>query len=146
MRQGLADWRATGALSHRSCHLALLARALAAAGETAEGLAVSDESLALAAETGERFLEAEAHRLRGEIVDDPAAAEACFQQALTISRRQQAKALELRAAVSLTRLYRRQGRCAEARPLLATVFNTFTEGFDTPDLREARILLDETVA
>jgi predicted ATPase len=146
MRVGLADWRATGALSHRSCHLALLARALAAAGQLAEGLAVSDESLALTAETGERFLEAEAHRLRGEIVGDPAAAEACFHQALTVARSQQARSLELRAAVSLTRLYRRQGRCAEARPLLATVFNGFTEGFDTPDLREARTLLDETAS
>jgi predicted ATPase len=145
MRQGLSDWRATGALSHRSCHLALLARALGAAGVAEEGLAAADEALALAAETGERFLEAEAHRLRGEILDDATAAEACFRQALDVARRQQARGLELRAAVSLAHFHRRQGRHAETRALLAAVFDWFTEGFDTPDLREAKALLDDTV-
>jgi predicted ATPase len=123
-----------------------LARALAAAGVGAEALAASDESLALAAETGERFLEAEAHRLRGEIVTDPATAEACFRRALDIARQQGSRSLELRAAVSLTRLARQRGCHAEVRPLLAAAFAAFTEGFDTPDLREARALLDETAA
>jgi predicted ATPase len=70
-------------------------------------------------------------------------AEACFRQALTIARRQQARSLELRAAMSLTRLYQQQGRPAEARPMLAECYGWFTEGFDTPDLRDARALLEE---
>ena len=87
------------------------------------------------------------YRLRGELllqhaVAQPGEAEACFQQALAIARRQQAKALELRAAMSLARLWQRQGKRAEAHALLAPIYGWFTEGFDTADLQEARALLD----
>jgi predicted ATPase len=150
MRQGLASWQATGALSHRPYQLALLARALAEGGPDGEGLRCADEALALAASTGERFLEAELHRLRGEILlagaagpARAAAAEACFGRSLEVARRQGARSLELRALLSLAGLLRRQGRAAEARPLLAETYAWFTEGFETPDLRQARELLGE---
>jgi predicted ATPase len=100
--------------------------------------------------TGEAFHAAELHRLRGEFLlrqdaADPACreAEACFHRALTIAREQQARSLELRAAMSLTRLYKEQNRPAEARPMLAECYGWFTEGFDTPDLQEARALLQQ---
>jgi predicted ATPase len=80
-----------------------------------------------------------------QAVPEPAQAEACFQHALTIARRQQAKSWELRAAMSLSRLWQRQGKRREARGLLAPIYGWFTEGFDTPDLREAKALL-ETLA
>ena len=96
---------------------------------------------------GDRWYEAELHRIKGElllqqVVPDAPQAEACFQQALTIARRQQAKSLELRAAMSLSRLWQQQGKRAEARQLLTGVYGWFIEGFDTPDLQEARALLD----
>jgi predicted ATPase len=152
MRQGLAGWQATGALSHRPYQLALLGEALAREGQAADGLAALEEALAVAAASGERFLEAELHRLRGELLlarveASPSAwdeAEAGFRRALDVARAQQARALELRAVLSLGRLYRRQGRPAEARPLLAETYGWFTEGFDTPDVRDARALLEET--
>jgi len=102
-----------------------------------------DRALALAGRTGERLFEAELHRLRGEflLAEDVAAgadAEACFRRAAATARRQGAAALELRAATSLARL----GRAADARPLLADVYGRFTEGFDTPDLADARAVLD----
>jgi predicted ATPase len=149
MRQGLAGWQATGALSHRPYHLALLAEALAREGQAQEGLSVLAEALTLCAASGERFLEAELHRLQGELLlaaeaRPPAsgAAETCFRQALHVARAQQARSLELRAMMSLGRLYRQQGRPAEARPLLRETFGWFTEGFDLPDLREAKALLE----
>jgi predicted ATPase len=88
------------------------------------------------------------YRLKGGVllrqaVPDAPQAEACFQQALAISRRQQAKSLELRAAMSLSRLWQQQSKRAEARQLLAPIYSWFTEGFDTPDLQEAKALLDE---
>jgi predicted ATPase len=97
---------------------------------------------------GERFLEAEAARLTGELrlAQEPEhqeAAATCFHQALAVARRQGAKAWELRAATSLARLWQRQGKRDEARQLLAPVYGWFTEGFDTTDLREAKALLDE---
>jgi predicted ATPase len=151
MRQGLAGWQATGALSHRPYHLALLAEALARRGQAEDGLTALAEALALCTTSGERFLEAELHRQRGELLLVAAAAgpfawgaaEACFRQALDVARGQQAKALELRAATSLGRLYLQQGRPAEARPLLAETYGWFTEGFDLPDLREAKALLGQ---
>jgi predicted ATPase len=145
MRQGLADWQATGALSHRPYQLALLAEALAREGRAGEGLAAVGEGLALASATGERFWEAELHRLQGEIVPAGAGApaEGPLLRSLDVARRQQARSLELRAAVSLGRLYRQQGRQAEARPLLAQTYGWFTEGLDTADLQDARQLLDE---
>jgi predicted ATPase len=151
MRQGLAGWQATGALSHRPYHLALLAEALARDGQVRDGLTTLAAALALCTVLGERFLEADLHRLHGELLlagaeaDAPVwdAAEACFRQALDVAGAQKAKSLELRAVMSLSRLYRQQGRPAEARPMLAECYGRFTEGFDTPDLREAKALLDK---
>jgi predicted ATPase len=107
-------------------------------------------------QTGERYYEAELHRQRGELLllraekSHPAQgsraqhdAETCFQQSLDVSRRQEAKALELRAATSLARLWQRQSKPAEAYALLAPIYHWFTEGFDTADLQDARALLEE---
>ena len=98
-------------------------------------------------ESGERLWEAELYRLTGELllhqtVPDAQHAEACFYQALATARRQQAKSLELRAAMSLARLWQRQGKRVEACRMLAEVYGWFSEGFDTADLREAQTLLD----
>src|SRR5262249_11113863 len=135
MRQGLADWQATGALSHRPCHLGLLAGALAREGQVQAGLAALAEGPALAAAAPERFHEAALHRLRGEFLLRQAAgadggraeAEDCFRQALAVALAQGAKPLELRAALSLARLFQAQGRAAEGRPLLAETYAWFTE-------------------
>ena len=98
--------------------------------------------------SGERNYEAELYRLKGELllqqaVESGDEAETCFRQALDIAHQQQAKSLELRAAMSLSRLWQRQGKQAEARALLAPIYGWFTEGFDTADLQEAKALLDE---
>jgi predicted ATPase len=150
LRQGLTAWLATGSEAHHSYSLALLAEALGRDGQIEEGLGVLADALALMHRTGEAFHGAELHRLRGEFLLWQGAtevacreAEACFRRALTLARRQQAKSLELRAAMSLSRLYRRQGRLAEVRPLLAETYGWFTEGFDTLDLQEAKGLLEE---
>lgn len=149
IRQGLADWAATGAETHRTYFLGLLAEALGQAGRIDEGLHVLAEALAMMDRTGTKFHGAELYRLRGEFLLRGEAsekagrrAEACFHQALTLARRQQARSLELRAAMSVTRLYQAQDRPAEARRLLAGCYAWFTEGFETPDLLEARALLD----
>jgi predicted ATPase len=117
-------------------------------GQPEEGLEVLAEALALVENTGERYMEADLHRLRGELLlelapDDHGPAEGAFQQALAVARSQGAKSLELRAAMSLARLRRAQDRTAEARDLLAPVYDWFTKGFDTADLKEAKALLDE---
>ena len=150
LRLGLADWAATGAETHRTYFLGLLAEALGREGRTEEGLGVLAEALALTHGTGTLFHAAELHRLRGEFLQrrgpaDSVAgeAEACFRQAFTIARGQGTRSLELRALTSLGRLYRQQGRHAEARPLLAETYGWFTEGFATPDLREAKELLEQ---
>jgi len=147
IRQGLTAWQATGAEFVRPYFLTLLAEAYAQRGQAEEGLAVVSEALETVATTGERFYEAELHRLQGELslqLPTPLAeAEACLQQALAVARRQQAKSLELRAAMSLSRLWQRQGKRAEAHQLLAEVYGWFTEGFDTADLQEAKALLAE---
>jgi predicted ATPase len=106
------------------------------------------EALATVAQSRVRWWEAELDRLRGELllqhaVPQPGEAETCFQQALAVARRQQAKSLELRAAMSLARLWQQQGKRAEAHALLAPIYGWFTEGFDTADLQEAKALLDE---
>jgi adenylate cyclase len=105
-------------------------------------------ALARAHESGERWYEAELHRIKGELLLNqsfPAEeqAEACFQNALKVSREQSAKSLELRATTSLSRLWQRHGKTAEARQLLAEIYGWFTEGFDTADLKEAKALLEE---
>ena len=113
-----------------------------------EGFTALAEAQILAEKTGEHYYEAELQRLKGELLlvqspDDPAEAETCFHNALEIARRQHAKSLELRAAISLARLWQRQGKEGDARKLLNDVFAWFTEGFDTADPRDARALLNE---
>ena len=132
----------------RPYYLALFAEASAKVGQTAEGLEALTEALATLARSMTRWWEAEMYRLRGELllqqtVAQMEEAEVCFQQALAVARRQQAKSLELRAAMSLARLWRRQGKQVEAHELLAPVYGWFTEGFDTADLQEAKALLEE---
>ncbi|MDP1734110.1 MAG: AAA family ATPase [Sulfuritalea sp.] len=112
-----------------------------------DALKTSSEAIAVGNAIGDRHVEAELHRLKGESLlgladTDEAGAEACFHQALTVSRKQQAKSLELRAAMSMARLWRRQGKPDDARRLLGGVYDWFTEGFDTPDLLNAREILD----
>jgi TOMM system kinase/cyclase fusion protein len=145
IRQGLAAYQATGA-HPRSCDLAWLAGAYGLVGQPGEGLAVLAEALAAGQKSGEHLYQAELHRLTGELLlarsaEDHAAAETCFQRALDVARRQEAKALELRAAMSLSHLWQQQGKRVAARELLAPVYGWFTEGFDTADLQEAQALL-----
>jgi class 3 adenylate cyclase/predicted ATPase len=126
----------------------LLAEIKAEADGPEEALAQIDEALALATETGERWSDAFLHRIRGEILlkRDPAntaPAEEAFLTAIAIAQRQKARSFELRAAMSMARLWRGQGKRDEARNLLAPVYGWFTEGFDTLDLKEAKALLDE---
>jgi predicted ATPase len=146
----LTAYQATGSGFFRPYHLGLLAEAYAKGGQAEEGLSVLAEALAVVHKTGERLYEAELYRLKGELLlarstYQTAEAEACFHQALNIARRQQAKSWELRAAMSLSRLWQRQGKRDEARQLLADVYSWFTEGFDTADLQEAKVLLAELI-
>jgi predicted ATPase len=150
MRRGLAALRATGAALRLTYYLALLAEACGQTGQAAEGLALLTEALTLVDTTGERWWEAELYRLQGELLlhaegdvqNAESTAEECFQQALAVARRQHAKSLELRTAMSLSRLWQRQGKRTEAYQLLAEIYGWFTEGFDTADLQDARALLD----
>jgi predicted ATPase len=148
LRQGLDAYRATGAEFYRPHFLGMLAEVRSSLGQPEAGLTALSEALALVETTGERYYEAELHRLTGELLLQHATpevshAEACFQQSLAIARRQQAKALELRAAMSLSRLWQQQGKRDAAHALLAPIYGWFTEGFDTADLQEAKELLDE---
>lgn len=125
-----------------------LAEAYSKSGQVTERLAAVGEALALVDGMGPRYCEAELHRLKGELLlqqttPDPCQAEGCFQQALQVARRQAAKSWELRAAMSLARLWQSQGKHQDAYDLLAPVYGWFTEGFDTADLQEAKALLDE---
>jgi predicted ATPase/class 3 adenylate cyclase len=152
MREGFAAWEATGAEVLRPYYLALLAEVLAHAGQPDEGLELLDKALVVVDRSGERSWEAEVHRLKGELLLRQAdrsgvwsaaigEAEAWLHQALAIARRQEAKALELRAAMSLARWWQQQGKHREARELLVPIYGWFTEGVDTADLQEARALL-----
>jgi predicted ATPase len=126
--------------------LILLANALEKAGHRADALEPLAEALQLVAKTGERWCEAELHRVKGElqkIQREYELAEACFRQALAVARRQSAKTWELRAAISLARLWRDHGKWIDASNLLEPVYGWFAEGFDTPNLQEAKALLDE---
>lgn len=147
MRQGLAAWKATGAEVGVPYYLALLAEAYGQAGQAEEGLSALAEALASVDNTKQHCWEAELYRLKGELLlmqdEAEADAEACFRQAIQVARRQEAKSWELRATVSLCRLWQQQGKREEARQLLAEVYGWFTEGFDTPDLKEAKALLVE---
>jgi predicted ATPase len=153
IQQGLAALQVIGAALRRPYYLALLAEAYGDSGQSNEGLRVLVEAFIEVQKTGERFWEAELYRLKGEFLLMPAggievrlarteAAAVCFHQALDIARQQQARSLELRAAMSLGRLWQRQGKRDAARQLLAEVYAWFTEGFDTADLLAARALLE----
>ncbi|HSX80668.1 MAG TPA: hypothetical protein VLQ80_19110, partial [Candidatus Saccharimonadia bacterium] len=155
IQQGLVMYRLTGAEYQRPHYLTLLAEASGLLDQPEEGLAALDEALTVMEQTGERYYEAELHRQRGELLllraekshpaqasRDQHDAETCLQQALNVSRRQQAKSLELRAAMSLSRLWQRQGKRAEAYALLAPIYGWFSEGFDTAVLHDARALLE----
>jgi hypothetical protein len=141
-------------------HLPILAAAYAKVGRVEEGLGVLAETLALVDKTGMREGEAGLYRLKGELslqskqvetsqdkskvkTNPEAEAEECFYKAIEVACRQSAKSLELRAVMSLSRLWQRQGTKEEARQLLAEIYNWFTEGFDTPDLQEVKALLEE---
>ena len=165
MRQGLGAYQATGAATWRTHFLYLLAEAYGKNGQAEAGLTVLTEALTLAEKNDVHYWEAELYRLKGELVLQKeqskeqkeiteAEAEACFQQALDIARQQNAKSLELRAAMSLGRLWQKsrlslsmlskenRDNTAEARQLLSDIYNWFTEGFDTADLKEAKALLE----
>lgn len=145
--EGIAILRATGSDVFSPYLLALLASAHRRAGQVEAGLARVNDALDRVDRTGGRWFEAELHRVRGELLlVTPArrlAAAASFRRALTVAREQSARMWELRAATSLARLWRDQNKRTEARDLLAPVYGWFTEGFDTPDLREAKALLIE---
>jgi predicted ATPase len=163
IQQGVRALEAKGSEVQRPYWLALLAEAYGTVRQYKAGCSVLAEALAVVDKTDERFYEAELYRLKGEltlqaeghslragVVTSPSTilqpyveeAEICFQQALALARRQQAKAWELRAAMSLAQLWQRHGKRAEAYELLVPVYGWFTEGFDTADLQEAKVLLE----
>jgi predicted ATPase len=156
IQEGLATWRHMGVELGQPLLLAHLAEAYGRAGRAGEGLRVVAQALEIARRTGERYYEAELLRLKGDLLlqsiggepapegDHPRVTEAeeCLSEAVNLARQRQARALELRAATSLARLGQRHGQRADTRRLLAEVYGWFTEGFDTPDLREARSLLE----
>jgi predicted ATPase len=148
MHQGLAGYRATGAAMGQTYLRALLVEGYGKVGQVDTGLRLLAEALAEVERTEERVWEAELYRLKGKLLlrqgtPDEHQAETCFLQALDVARRQQAKSLELRAAMSLGRLWQQRGQRAEAYEVLAPIYGWFTEGFDTADLQEARALLKE---
>jgi predicted ATPase len=148
MREVYANREITVHRIHGPFFLALLADADERVGRPAMGLSVLDEAFALAEEMDEHWWEAELHRLKGQLLlsltaDNAAAAEACYERAINVAQGQGARSLELRSATSLARLWHRQGKVEVARKLLAPIYAWFTEGFDTPDLKEAKALLDE---
>ena len=145
VRQGIAELDALSTVFHRSYHLGLLAGIHAQLGDIAAGQHALEEAYDEVARTEVRLFEAELRRIEGELqllAGAPEAGEACFVEALAVARRQEARSFELRAATSLARLWQRTGRRIEARDLLAPIYDWFTEGFDTPDLRDARVLVD----
>jgi adenylate cyclase len=149
LQQGLATLREMGQELPLSQHLALLAEAYRQGGQVEAGLHALAEAFAHLDNTGERYNEAELHRLKGEYLMTQTSkggkerkAEECFRQAIDIARRQQAKSLELRATMSLSHLWQQQGRRAEAQQILSEIYSWFTEGFESPDLQEAKARLD----
>jgi predicted ATPase len=147
-RKGWADWTATGSRYHGTYYLGLLAQTCERAGQIDEAFDLVDTALETAERIGERWFEAELRRVQGVWLAvhrrvPQQQAEACFLRALTVAREQRAQLWELRAATSLARLWRDQGKRNEARDLLAPIYGWFTEGFDTPDLKEAKALLEQ---
>ena len=148
IREGLAVYSAMQAEIARPMFLALLTEAYRKAGQAPDGIAVVTEALDRVRRTGDRFGEPELHRLKGELLsemssDNYTEVETCFRQALEVSRRQHAKSFELRAAMSLSRLWQEHGKTVEAQEMLAGVYGWFTEGFDSPDLEAARQILHQ---
>jgi predicted ATPase len=149
--RGLAAYQFTGTTVFAPLWLSCLTRAYAELGQFHNAWRSIGEAIATIEATKERWCEADIHRITGELAltspePDTAKAQASFERAISVAREQQAKSWELRAAVSMARLWRDQGKRAEARDLLAPVYGWFTEGFDTRDLKEARALLDELAA
>jgi predicted ATPase len=147
VRQGIAACRATGNALYVPYLCTVLADVADHLGHPADGLQALAEAHTLMEQQEDRWWEAEICRLRGVLLlrqpgTPQAEAEAWLQRALDVARRQEAKALELRAAMSLARLWREQGKRAEAHELLAPIYGWFTEGFDTADLQEAKALLE----
>ena len=150
IRDGLAAYRATGAETARPYFLTLLAEVYGKMGEIDEGLVVLNEALQTADQTANRCFEAEMHRLHAELLlsrsdHDQIVAETHLLEAIGIARRQEAKSLELRAAMSLSRLWAKQGKHEAARQLLTEVYSWFSEGFDTTDLQAAKSFLEELI-
>ena len=162
MVQGLAAARATGAEICRTYQATLLVEAYQSVGQPEAGLRVLGEALAQVEKTEERYWEAEIYRLKGELLlkvkdaghsrstaegmQDAESPEGCLLKAIEIARRQEGKALELRATVSLARLWQQHGKKDQARHMLAGIYGWFTEGFDTIDLQQAQALLQELSA
>jgi adenylate cyclase len=126
----------------------LLADCQGRAGDVEGGLRTLEQAMAVVDATGERFYEAELHRLKGTMLQGASSeeAQACFLKAIAVAREQSARSLALRAASSLARLWQRAGRADEARQVLSEILDTFTEGFGTADLREAKTLQDALVS
>jgi adenylate cyclase len=148
VRQGITAWRATGAALHVPYLCTVLADVCAHLSHPADGLQALAEAHTLVEQHEERYWEAEIYRLRGVLLlgqsgTSQAEAEAWLQRALDAARRQEVKSLELRAAMSLSRLWQQQGKRQEAHALLAEVYAWFTEGFDTADLQDAKVMLEE---
>jgi predicted ATPase len=145
---GITALRSTGATVNVPWHLAYLATAYAELGQFDDAWRCIGEALTAVKTTKETWIEADIHRMAGEIAlkspePDAAKAQAYFERALAVARAQQAKSLELGAAMSMARLWRDQGKRNEARQLLAQIYGWYTEGFDTHDLKQAKALLDE---
>jgi predicted ATPase len=147
MRQALDIYRAIGSEISRPHFLGLLAEALLNHGDIDGALASLTEALAAVDSTGQRYYEAELYRLKGRLLQkqhSPSAeSEAYYHRAIEIARQQRAKSFELRAAISLSQLWRDQGKFEDARSQLKAIYDWFTEGFDAPDLQDAKVLLDE---
>jgi predicted ATPase len=148
LTSGITAWRSTGSTVFTPWFLSLLAKAYEGLSEFDDAWRCIGEAMTAVEITKEKWCEAEVHRVAGEIAllsqePDTAKAEAYFERALAVARAQQAKSWELRAAMSMARLWRDQGKRDEAREVLATVYGWFTEGFDTRDLKEAKAVLDE---
>ena len=148
IREGLCDYSSTGAGIGQSYFLSLLGKAYERTGRFEDGLRTFKEALVIVNEHDGRQPEAELNRLIGELLlkqneSNALEARSCFEQAIDVAQRQQAKSLELRATMSLARLLASQGRRDEARTMLADIYNWFTEGFDTADLIDAKALLDQ---
>jgi predicted ATPase len=146
IRQGMAVWREMGTKQAELQHLVMLAESYKTGGQIGAGSSVLAEALAITHTSEDRYYEAEVYRLRGELLFEEGnrfeAAEENFLQALNVARQQGAKSLELRAVMSLCRLWQKRGKREEAHRMLTEIYRWFTEGFETPDLQEAQALLD----